>query len=161
MGRREAKLDASSEQLLRDLLEEHAKLITFYGALPEAFTSFEARVATLQEMETKLMASFDDLVSSVKSNSAVVKSAIELIDGLAGRIAACGGNADKVAELVTDLERSRGELADAVAKNTVAEAEEQAPPTEPTPEPAPVVEPTPDPVPFIPPDPAGSSEPNP
>lgn len=106
-SRTRVKLEAATEERLQNMLE-------FYEALPE-------HVALLQEMETRLMASFEDLTTAVKRNSDVVKSAVTLINGLAGRVQACGADPERLAELINDLNKETGELADAVAANTVAE----------------------------------------
>ena len=135
-SRNRVKLDPASEEKLANMLD-------FYSVLPE-------HVALLQEMETRLMASFEELTNAVKRNSDVVKSAVTLINGLAGRVQACGADPERLAELINDLNKETGELADAVAANTVAEpptpsglptpaepAEPEAPaapaPSEPTP----------------------------
>lgn len=106
-SRNRVKLDATTEERLRNMLE-------FYEVLPE-------HVALLQEMETRLMASFEDLSNAVKNNTDVTRSAVALIRGLAGKVASCGTDPDKLAELVNDLNKNAGELADAIAVNTVAE----------------------------------------
>lgn len=106
-SRNRVKLDPASEEKLANMLD-------FYSVLPE-------HVALLQEMETRLMASFEDLTNAVKRNSDVVKSAVTLINGLAGRVQACGADPERLAELINDLNKETGELADAVAANTVAE----------------------------------------
>lgn len=106
-SRNRVKLDPASEEKLANMLD-------FYSVLPE-------HVALLQEMETRLMASFEDLTNAVKRNSDVVKSAVTLINGLAGRVQACGADPERLAELINDLNKETGELADAVAANTIAE----------------------------------------
>lgn len=113
-SRNRVKLEPESEERLQNLLE-------FYEKVPET-------VALLTEMEKKLMASFEDLEAAVRHNSDVTRSAAELIRGLAGRVAACGTDPEKLAKLVGDLNADAGSLADAVAANTKAEPTEQQQP---------------------------------
>lgn len=118
-SRTRVKLEAATEERLQNMLE-------FYEALPE-------HVALLQEMETRLMASFEDLTNAVRHNSDVTRSAVAMIRGLAGKIASSGTDPGKLAELVNDLNKNAGELADAITANTVAESTSDPAPTIPEP----------------------------
>lgn len=143
-SRNRVKLDPASEERLQNLLE-------FYESVPESVT-------LLREMETRLMASFDDLSNAITNNSNVVRSAVALIQGLAGRVAACGADPEKLADLVNSLNRDAGQLGDAVAANTVAEPTGSSTPTPANPEPVDPAEPeapaNPEPEPTTPVEPA-------
>lgn len=93
-----------------------------------AFTSgelvalFSKGISLLQSLskDIKTMTTeMDDLTAQVTTNTAVIGSAIELINGIADRIDAAGGNKTKIAELVAELRAQDTALGAAVAANVV------------------------------------------
>ena len=61
---------------------------------------------------------FDDLTAQVASNSAVLDSAVTLINGIADRITAAGVDPAKLTALTTELKAKDDVLAAAVTANT-------------------------------------------
>ncbi len=74
-----------------------------------------------------MMATLDDLKAQVIENSSVVNSAMVLIDGLAVRLQAVANDPAKLQALIDELKASDTALADAIAKNTVANQEASEP----------------------------------
>lgn len=60
----------------------------------------------------------DDLTAQVKANSDLLESATVLINGIADRITAAGGDTTKLAELTTELKAKDEVLAAAIKANT-------------------------------------------
>lgn len=103
-----ARLSATTEARLQELL-------LFSEELPGHFEA-------MRELEEKLMATFDALTEAVKRNTDVTRGALTLIQGLASKIKECNYDPAALDVVVSDLEKSTAELADAVAVNTVADA---------------------------------------
>lgn len=78
------------------------------------------------------MKELDDLTAEVARQTTVEKSALALIQGFAGQLAAAGTDPVKLAELSATLKANDDELAAAVLANTPAGA------PAPTPTPAPL-----------------------
>ena len=61
---------------------------------------------------------FDDLTAQVKANTAVLDSAVVLINGIADRISSAGVDPVKLKELTDELHAKDEELSAAVVANT-------------------------------------------
>jgi hypothetical protein len=66
------------------------------------------------------MSVLDDLKAQVEANRTISQSAVTLINGIADRITAAGGDPVKLAELTASLKADDDALAAAVAANTPA-----------------------------------------
>jgi hypothetical protein len=94
----------------------HAKLDRILVDLAAILTVLGA----LKSEGDKIMAALDDLTAQVNASTTVESSAIALIQGIAGQIAAAGTNPAALAALTAKLNASASALAAAVAANTPA-----------------------------------------
>ena len=76
----------------------------------------------LSQEENLLMASLDDVQADVTAQTSVVESAVVLLQGLSGQLAAAlaSGDPAKIQALKDGIDRNTAALAQAVAKNTPA-----------------------------------------
>jgi len=86
----------------------------------EVLARLDAVIHRLGLMETKIMSELDSLAAQVAANRTVAQSALTLINGIADRIAAAGGDPAKLAELTASLKSDDDALAAAVTANTPA-----------------------------------------
>lgn len=135
---RRARLSATTEEKLQDILEA----LTEQNELSASFPEHYEKLKTLTE---NLMANFDNLTAAVSAQTEVNRAAIALINGLASKIEACNYDPAKLDDLVAGLRQNNAELGDAVAANTVS------PPVTDQPSPANPVPAEPAPVPDVPP----------
>lgn len=69
------------------------------------------------------MAALHELQAEVEAQGTVILSAIALLEGLHEKLSACGTDERALADLKAELADHTKALADAVAKNTIAEIE--------------------------------------
>jgi peptidoglycan hydrolase CwlO-like protein len=113
------------------------------------------RLEQIEQIERKIMAQLDDLITQVKANEDVEASAVALINGLAEKLQSAGTDTAKLQALQTEMKGSADKLAAAVAANTPATTPAPTPAATPVPAVAPATPTpaaaTPSPTPATPP----------
>lgn len=90
------------------------------GLIEAVRDGFAMLNATLNERFDAMSAEMDALTAQVTANTAVLQSAVTLINGIADRIAAAGVDPAKLTALTDELRQQDDALAAAVAANTPA-----------------------------------------
>jgi hypothetical protein len=98
----------------------HYHHFTTAGECNEVLRALDQLTGLAKQNQEKIMSSFDELKVQVEANRTVAQSAITLINGIADRIAAAGGDPVKLAELTASLKADDDALAAAVTANTPA-----------------------------------------
>lgn len=89
-----------------------------YNQHQEHLFNIERKLDRILKGLFKMSKEFDDLTAQVTANSAVLDSAIVLINGIADRITAAGVDPVKLQALTTELQTKDAALAAAVVAGT-------------------------------------------
>ena len=90
------------------------------SGIGDRLRAVEEKLDLILKKEDHLSKEMDDLTAQVHSNTTVIESAINLIKGIAARIAAAGTDPAALTALTEELASEGQKLADAVAANTPA-----------------------------------------
>ena len=72
----------------------------------------------LREMEKRIMALLDDIITDVQEETTVIESVVTLLTSLSEQLKAAGTDPIKLAALKTQIDNNKKALADAVIANT-------------------------------------------
>lgn len=118
----------------RQIVNEVRRVRVQISMMLEYTAHFQADIA---QLEAKFMAGLEKLFAAVSAQDSVVDSVVAALDGLSAKIETLrnsqgGIDPAEVDQLVSSLDTDRQQLAEAVARNTVADPAAPAP-AEPTP----------------------------